>query len=109
MSWRSLISVVYQSPLAREREFYRCLRELNDAISEAPDDITQLVLRGELLLERGEHERAKQDFARALALAEALDDATAWHILEQVMSDRAAYGMRLVQRREQSASQYARG
>lgn len=95
MNWRSLISAVYQSPLAREREFYRRLRELNGAISNAPDDMTQIVLRGELLLERGEYKRAKQDFERALALAEVLDDAKAWHILEQVMRDRAAYGMRV--------------
>ena len=113
VNWRGLIrdvtGAVYQPPLSREREFYRRLRELNETISAAPDDITQIVLRGELLLERGEYVRAKQDFERALALANKLDDAEAWHILEQIMRDRAAYGMRIVQRHEQSASQNARG
>ena len=113
VNWRGLIrdvtGALYQPPLSREREFYRRLRELNETISAAPDDITQIVLRGELLLERGEYVRAKQDFERALALANKLDDAEAWHILEQIMRDRAAYGMRIVQRHEQSASQNARG
>ncbi len=113
MNWRgladALIGVVYQPPLGREREFYRRLRELDGAISAAPDDMTQLVLRGELLLERGEYERAKGDFERALALADRLDDAKAWHVVEQVMSDRAAYGKRMVERHEQTATPIARG
>jgi len=108
VNWRGLIRdvavAVYQPPLTREREFYRRLRELNATISAAPDDITQIVQRGELLLERGEYERAKQDFERALASGDRLDDAEGWNILEQIMRDRAAYGMRIVQRHEQSAS-----
>lgn len=113
VNWRGLFrdvtGAVYQPPLSREREFYRRLRELNETISAAPEDITQIVMRGELLLERGEYDRAKQDFKRALALGDKLDDAEAWHILEQIMRDRAVYGMRIVQRHEQSASQNARG
>ena len=113
LNWRGpmakILGAFFQTPLGREREFFRRLRELDGAISDAPDDITQIVLRGELLLERGEHERAKLDFERALALGKRLDDAKAWHILEQVMCDRAAYGMRRVQRCEQSATQIARG
>ena len=108
VNWRGLIGkavdVIYQPPLKREREFYRRLRDLNDAISAAPDDVTLLALRGELLLERGEYERAKADFERALALADKLDDAEAWHIVEQVMRDRAAYGLRQVERHERMAS-----
>lgn len=104
-----VIGAFYQPPLARQREFYRRLRELNDAIDDAPDDIVQIVLRGELLLERGEYERAKRDFERALALGETLDDAKSWHIVEQVMCDRAAHGMRTVQSHEQSTVQNARG
>ncbi len=108
LNWRLLIGkaigAVYQPPLAREREFYRRLRELDRAILAAPDDLTQHVLRGELMLERGEYDRAKQDFDRALALADMLDDARAWHVVEQIMRDRAAYGLREVQRHEQSAA-----
>lgn len=113
MNWRGLIGqavgLIYQPPLKREREFYRRLRALNDAVSAAPDDITQIVLRGELLLERGEWERAKSDFERALARADTLDDAKAWHIVEQVMRDRAAFGLRQVARHERAAAQNARG
>ena len=112
-NWRGLIGkaagYVYRPPLAREREFYRRLRELNERISGAPDDLTQIVLRGELLLERGEYERAKRDFARALSLAERLDDAEGWHIVEQAMRDRAAYGLRRLQRHEQRATHSAGG
>jgi len=112
VKWRALIgkaiALMYQPPLKREREFYRRLRELNDAVNAAPDDITLLALRGELLLERGELERAKADFERALALADELDDTRAWHIVEQVMRDRAAYGLRQVARHEPTAAPIAR-
>lgn len=103
------IGIIYQPPLAREREFYRRLRELNDSVNAAPDDIALLALRGELLLGRGELARAKADFERALALADVLDDAEGWRFVEQVMRDRAVYGMRQVARHEQTAAQIARG
>ncbi len=100
--WRGLLGrlldVIYQPPLEREREFFRRLRELSDAISESPDALTLMVLRGELFLERGEYERAKSDFDAALAIAENLDEAKGWLIVEQVMRDRALHGMRLVER-----------
>ena len=112
VNWRGWIGktvdLFYQPPLKREREFYRRLRELNDAISAAPGDLTLRALRGELLLERGEFERAKADFERALALADKLDDAEAWHIVEQVMRDRAAYGLRQVERHERAAASFGR-
>ncbi len=93
-----LISAVYQAPLEREREFYQRLRELSELIGEAPDSLTHVVMRGELYLERGEYERAKADFETALALAEKLDAERGWLIVEQVMRDRALYGLRMVER-----------
>ena len=100
--WRGLLSrlldAIYQPPLKREREFYRRLRDLSDAISESPDALTPFVLRGELYLERGEYERAKADFDVALAIAENLDEAKGWLIVEQVMRDRALFGTRLAER-----------
>ena len=93
-----LVKMVFQSDLEREREFYRRFRELSDKIEEAPDDMTHLVLRGELSLERGEFERAKADFEVAIELAEALDNAKGWLVVEQVMRDRALYGLKEAQR-----------
>ncbi|MCY3778768.1 MAG: hypothetical protein OXG78_00540 [Chloroflexi bacterium] len=94
-----LVRAVYQPPPERERVFYRRLRELSEAIEEAPDSITLLVLRGEHFLERGEYERAKFDFEAAATLAEDMDDRRSWLLVEQVMRDRALYGLRVVERR----------
>lgn len=88
-----LLRRVFQSPLERERAFYRRYRELSGVIDEAPDDLVAFTLRGELNLERGEHERAQADFGTAVELADALDDDQGWHVMEQVMRDRALYGL----------------
>ncbi len=90
-----LLGTMFRSPLEREREFYRRYRELSDKINEAPDSITYYVIRGELFMERGEYQRAKADFEMALALAETLDDTAGWVVMEQVMRDRAIYGLQV--------------
>ena len=97
-----LLRSVFRPSLDREREFYRRLRELSAAIDEAPDSITHVVLRGELYLERGEYQRAKADFERALALAENFDAAEGWLIVEQVMRDRALSGISMLEGRTTS-------
>ena len=93
-----LVGSVMQSPLERERAFYRRYRDLSGAIEEKPAGMTAYVLRGELNLERGEVQRAKSDFEAALALAENMDNATGWLVLEQVLRDRALYGLKLAGR-----------
>lgn len=102
LSW--LISLVFQPAVERERKFYRRLRELSAAVADAPDSITGRVLRGELYLERGEIARAKADFQAALALAEAMDGAKSLLIVEQVMRDRAIFGLRMAHAREGAGS-----
>ncbi len=101
--WRGalgrLISALYKPPLERERDFYRRLRILSEAIEEAPESISHVVLRGERFLERGEYERAKVDFEAALALAENMDASAGWIVVEQVMRDRALYGLSVIERR----------
>ena len=94
-----LASSLFQSPLEREREFYRRFRELSQSIEDAPDVVTNYILRGELNLKRGEYERAKVDFEKAVALCEDQDDTKGWLILEQVMRDRALYGLKVADRR----------
>ena len=93
-----LVRKLMRSPLERERDFYRRYRELSDGINEAPDLMTNYVLRGELSLARGEYERAKVDFQAALALAEDLDETKGWLVLEQVLRDRALYGLKVAER-----------
>ncbi len=88
-----ILSRLFQSPLERERVFYRRYRELSQVIDESPADLVAYVLRGEMNLDRGEGERAQADFAAAVELADALDDDKGWHVLEQVMRDRALYGL----------------
>lgn len=93
-----LVASVFQSPLERERAFYRRYRELSGVIDESPADMIAYVLRGELNLERGERARAKTDFESAIELAGSMDDAKGWLVIEQVMRDRALYGLKLAGR-----------
>lgn len=90
-----LVGGIIKSPLERERDFYRRFRELSGLIEESPENMNVFVLRGELNLERGEYERAKSDFERALELAQYFDEAKGWLVMEQVMRDRALYGLKL--------------
>lgn len=93
------LGALFRSPWEREREFHRLLRELGERIAEAPASYSHRALRGELYLERGEYERARADFETALDLTGNMDDAKGWHIVEQVMRDRALYGMRVIKRK----------
>ncbi|MCY3978722.1 MAG: hypothetical protein OXG23_11545 [Chloroflexi bacterium] len=90
-----LVGGIFKSSLERERDFFRRYRELSGLIEESPENMNLLVLRGELNLERRDYERAKTDFERALELARDLDEAEGWLVLEQVMRDRALYGLKL--------------
>jgi len=102
MSARGILGWLFKrlmrSPLEREREIVQRLRELSGAIDEAPEGLTHYVLRGELTLDRGEHTMAIADFERALELAENLDERKGWLVLEQVMRDRALYGLKIARR-----------
>ena len=89
-----LIKFALKSPLERQRETARRLRELSGAIDQGPASMTRYALRGELNLERGQPALAIADFDRALELAENLDDSEGWLIVEQVMRDRALYGLK---------------
>ncbi len=94
---RQALKALFQSPLERERAFYQRYRQLSEKIEAAPEDMLHYVLRGELNLQRGEYARAKTDFEAGLALLENLDETQGWLILEQVMQDRALYGLRQAQ------------
>ena len=93
-----LVGSLVRSPLERERRFYRHYRDLNRQIETTPDSMTPYVLRGELNLQRRDYVRAKADFATALELAASVDDTKGWLVLEQVMRDRALYGLKLAER-----------
>ena len=88
-----------RTQVEREREFYRRYQELSDKIELMPESFTYYVLRGELLIERGDHARARGDFEAAVALADSYDPAKSWGLLEQAMRDRALQGIDLVTRR----------
>lgn len=90
-----LVSGIFKSPLERERDYFRRYHELSDMIDESPDNMNVIVLRGELNLERGDYERAKTDFECALELAQDIDQAKGWLVMEQVMRDRALSGLQL--------------
>ena len=83
----------------REREFYRRHRALSDKLELMPDSSTYYVLRGELLAEHGDVVRARSDFDKAVELAENIDPARKWGLLEQAMRDRALQGIDLLEGR----------
>lgn len=93
-----LVGSVLQSPLERERGLRQRCRKLSKQIEATPDSITLYVLHGELNLERGKYERAKTDFETAIELAESADDTKGWLVMEQIMRDRALYGLKLAER-----------
>ena len=100
---RELAGRLFRSPLERERAFYRRYRELSRVIEETPDDLVAYTLRGELSLDRREHQRAQADFEAVVALTDALDADKGWHVMEQVMRDRALYGLEVARDALQAA------
>ena len=93
-----LLGGLFRSSLQKERDFFGRYRRRCDRIDAAPEDMALRVLRGEMLLERRDYGRAQADFAAALEMSEALDSRAGWLIEEQVMRDRALYGMEIVAR-----------
>ena len=93
-----LLARIMRSRLERERAFFQRQRELSRQIEAAPNSMTLYVLRGELNLERGITEQARADFAAAVELARELDWQAGWRLQEQIMRDRALYGLQVAER-----------
>lgn len=72
---------------------------LNWAIAAYPDAPTNFLLRGELLLARGDIHGAIMDFRRALELATAAVERDDWGVVAQTTQDRALTGLRDALRR----------
>ncbi len=72
---------------------------LNWAIAAYPDVPTNFLLRGELLLAKGDVHGAIMDFRRALELAEAAVEQEDWGLVAQTTQDRALAGLRDALRR----------
>ena len=104
---KTLLIALVRSSLAREREFFARHRQLSKQVDASPADMIPRVLRGELLLERRDYARARADFQAALVLTENLDTRAGWLLQEQVMRDRALYGLEVVARRLPAASDSA--
>ncbi len=94
----ALLAGLFRSPLQKERDFFGRYRLLCERIAAAPDSLTLRVARGEMLLERRDYQRARADFAAALDMARAMDMRAGWLIEEQVMRDRALFGLEIVAR-----------
>lgn len=67
---------------------------LTEAIARYPNAPSNYVLRGELLLEVGEHGAAAQDFEAALALAEKNAESADWGYITMALMERARSGLR---------------
>ncbi len=104
---RNLLGALFGSSLARERDFFARHHELSDQIAAAPEGMIPRVLRGELLLERRDYALAGADFEAALDLTGRLDMRAGWLLQEQVMRDRALFGLEIVARHLPPASEPA--
>ena len=95
--WRGLLRELmrerFGNAIERERQLNQRYQELSAAIESTPQSMTHYVLRGELSLRRGDREGAKADFAAAAALAEQVDYAAGWGVMEQALRDRALQGL----------------
>ena len=89
---------LFRSSLQKERDFFGRYRQLCENIAAEPGNATLRVVRGEMLLQRRDYQRARADFEAALRMSEALDMRASWLIEEQVMRDRALFGLEVVAR-----------
>jgi len=77
----------------RETLHLQRLAALTAAISAAPDDPINYVLRGEVRLALGDFDEAAEDFRRGLLLIAAIGE-TDWGYLHSLLADRAQHGLR---------------
>ena len=93
-----LPGALFRSSLQKERDFFGRYRLLCENIAAEPGNLTLRVVRGEMLLERRDYQRARADFEAALRMSESLDMRAGWLIEEQVLRDRALFGLEVVAR-----------
>jgi hypothetical protein len=79
---------------------------LNWAIAAYPDEPTNYLLRGELLLHQGDTHGAMMDFRRAIELASAAVEQDDWGIAAQAVQDRALKGLQDAVRRAARYNSY---
>ena len=77
----------------RETLHLQRLAALTAAVSAAPDDPINYVLRGEVRLALGDFDEAAEDFRRGLLLIAAIGE-TDWGYLHSLLADRAQHGLR---------------
>jgi hypothetical protein len=69
---------------------------LNRAIERQPEAPSNYVMRGELLLARGDYEGARDDFEMAIELAETRAETANWGYINRALVDRAREGLRRI-------------
>lgn len=74
-------------------EYRQRLANLDQAIAHYPDAPANYLQRGEFYLRLGNHTAAAEDFHKALELAAADYEASAWGVLAQSVRDRALEGL----------------
>jgi tetratricopeptide (TPR) repeat protein len=67
---------------------------LSRAIERMPDAPSNYVMRGELLLARGDLEGARYDFEKAVELAETRAESANWGYINRALVDRAREGLK---------------
>jgi|GEM_PF-5994861 len=91
--WQTIRRFFFKSSSERESENRLRMYVLNNAIETYPDAAVNYLLRGELYLEIGRHDAAKDDFEKALELATDQYDNERWGLASQTVKDRAMRGL----------------
>jgi len=108
--WGTMRRWLFPNKADQAAKFADRLLELDRAIYQHPDAMTNYVLRGELYLKIGEYEAAYADFEQGLDLAATQVEEADWGVVAQTMQDRALVGLRAaakhVDRSIRGASRY---
>lgn len=91
--WQTIRRFFVKTASEQEAENRTRMYVLNNAIETYPDAAVNYLLRGELYLDIGRHNQAKDDFEKALELATDQYDNERWGLASQAIQDRARRGL----------------
>lgn len=94
--WQRIWRFFFKTSSVREAEYRERMIELSKAIENFPDAAVNYILRGELHSQHQEYDEAREDFNKALELAEAQYENERWGISAQAIRDRALKGLQRI-------------
>lgn len=87
--WQMVQGFFFQMPGKREQDLKQRLLQLSEAIDQYPDSAVNYLIRGEVREALGYYELARDDFKKALELAERTFEGARWGLSAQAIMDQA--------------------